>query len=635
MKRQIDLRSLLAAAVAFAAVVAAVPATPAQSPVWVDVAPACNMIAPAVTGHGPMVGRGAAVADFNGDGLTDVVVPGEVGSTYRAFLNIGGWYFIDVSPVASLGTSTLAKMCAPADYDNDGDLDIFVCVRNGPSRLLQNNGMMMFTDVGPVAGVAMVDEAFHATWGDYDNDGFLDLYVGVRSMAEVLGSNRLFHNNGDGTFTDVTAAAGVAHNCLTFAAMWFDYDSDGLIDLFVTSDVAFVDTRPANSLYKNNGDGTFTDVAVATGFDQKMQAMGFDVADVENDGVPVFFASNTSVSMGLTNGSPAIDDGHVMWRWNAGTSAFDRVENLYGTRLDDIGWATFFCDFDLDGRQDLFVQHMMSPSALLKNTVAKPWSQIGPTSGFTTALPECAAGYADFDNDGRFDLLQPFSTAPLCLMKNPYATNGKNWLKVKLVGTTSNRDGFGARIRAVTQPDGVARTSWMRSGNGFLVGNEPVVQFGLDTNTTVATLEIFWPSGATQTLTNVASNQRLVVVEPSLFASAPELSGSRTWQLLCPADATLPYVTAVALSTTGGVVIGDRTVPLAQDPLFEISLQPGNPFVTGGIGVLSPSGFATGSFWAPPLPELSGLVIYAASVTVDFLPTLHLKSVVGPYAMTL
>jgi hypothetical protein len=323
----------------------------------------------------------------------------------------------------------------------------------------------------------------------------------------------------------------------------------------------------------------------------------------------------------------------VMLLWNPLTNAFDRVETVFGTRIDDVGWANVFLDYDNDGRQDLFVQHMGSPCALFRNTPTLPWPNLGVASGFVDAVPECAAGYADFDNDGCFEIVQPRTQAPVCLMRNP-GEWGRSWIKIKLVGTVSNRDGFGARVRASTL-DGVIRTSWMRSGNGFLVGNEPILHFGLGTNPTVSAIEITWPNGNVQTLTNVAANQTLVVVEPALMSGPPEASGSRTWQVNAPQDPLRLFLTGLSASAGPGIPVGDKIVPLAFDGLFAASIEPGNPFVLGGFGFLDPSGFAAGSFWAPPLPELSGLQIYAATLTMDLVPTFYPRSVLGPLTITL
>ena len=181
------------------------------------------------------LGRGAAIGDFNGDGLTDIIVPGAPGQPFKAYLNIGGMSFVDIAPTANLGICGDMKGFAIADYDNDGDLDLFSCVRNGPNRLYRNIGMMVFEEVGGPMGVDFIDSSLVATWGDYDNDGDADLYVGVRKMPDAAGCNRLFRN--DGTFfTETTMASGVDHGSMTFATMFIDYDHDGWQDLWVTSD---------------------------------------------------------------------------------------------------------------------------------------------------------------------------------------------------------------------------------------------------------------------------------------------------------------------------------------------------------------------------------------------------------------
>lgn len=581
-----------------------------------------------------VLGRGAAIADFNGDGLTDVIFPGASGQPFKAYLNLGGMTFIDVAPTSNLGLCADMKGMAVADYDNDGDIDLFTCVRNGPNRLYRNNGMMVFDDVAPTLGLDWIDQSTVATWGDYDNDGDVDLYVGTRKMPDAPGCNRLYRNDGT-VFTETTMAAGVDHGSMTFACMFMDYDRDGWQDLWVTSDQAYNTTFRKNAVYRNNHDGTFTDVSLTVGAQIAMQAMGVDFSDVNNDGRLAVYMSNTSISMGNSMGNPNTD-GHVMLHWNPLLSQFIHVEQAWGTRLNDIGWANIFLDYDNDGREDLFVKHMASPNAVLRNTGALPWQRLSPAaSGFTMSDPDVAAGIGDFDNDGFMDIVEPKGGCPSMLMRNT-GGNANHWLKIKLEGRESNRSGLGAEVRFLTYADGIIRTRFMKSGNGMMVANEPVVHVGLAGNSLVNVVQIRWPSGQIQNLINVSVDQTLTVVEPILLLAESVPGGLRPWTLDAPSDAGLPYIIAVSASTTPGVALGDgRSFPLAWDGVFEASLAQGSVFSPQNVGALDAVGRQVGHFWFPQIPILNGITLHTAALTVDQAASAWVRNIFGPFPIQL
>ncbi len=599
---------------------------------FVDQATSWGVSMPAVVGT-TNLGRGAAIADFNGDGLVDVIIPGAPGTPYMPFLNLGpGIGFVPIV-ATGMGTCSHAKSMVVGDFDNDGYLDIYVSNQGTPNQLFRGVGPMAFVDVAPQAGVAISGDSFQALWLDYDRDGYLDLYSCTRPMPEAAANNHLFHNNHDGTFTDVTTESGTAHGSLTFAATSFDYDSDGWPDILSTADNAFVPTYLPNKVFRNNHDGTFTDVAPALGMDRHMQAMGVDFADVNNDGRMAVIISNTNIAMGNMMGNPTTD-GHAMFLWNPSTQVFDSVEIPYGTRQTEIGWACFYIDYDNDGRQDAFFKHMGGPCGLMKNTPTLPWVNMGPACGFTYAGPDVSAGFGDFNNDGCLDILEPELWRASCMMINP-GFNANHWLKIHLVGTVSNRLGIGARVRVTTTADGTTRTNWMKSGQGFLVSCEPIVHFGLGTNTLINSLEVTWPSGVVQTLTNVSVDQSLTITEPSMVMGGQEATGNFPWTLSVPSEPTASYVIALSTATSPGIPLGDgRTVPLAFDWLLDFCLSPANTLGSNQpFGVLDGAGQRMGAFWFPT--GLTGFTCHSAAVTFNATAPSGVASIIGPRTIVL
>ena len=413
-------------------------------------------------------------ADYDNDGDLDIYVLrgawlGKAGRYPDSLLqNDGKARFRDVTFEAGLGEAHYPTQTAAwADYDNDGDLDLYVGNEVFPCRLFRNKGDGFFTDVAEFAGVTNDDVAKAVVWGDYDGDRYPDLYV-----SNFGGPNRLYHNNGDGTFTDVAPDADVTYPFKSFPAWFWDFNNDGSLDLFVSGyerrveDVAAhyfglpaIETE-LDSLYQGDGQGSFQEVSFDVDLDRITQPMGSNFGDLDNDGFLDFY---------LGTGYPEYEGlmPNLLFR-NAGGKRFIDVTTAAGVGHLQKGHGVAFADFDHDGDQDIF-------------------TELGG------AYAGDVFGNALFENPGF----------------------GNHWLVVKLVGVTSNRSGIGARIRADIIEDGKKRSiyKWVNSGGSF--GANPLRQhLGLGRAESIQSLEIYWPtSDRTQMFRDIDVNQLIVVTE--------------------------------------------------------------------------------------------------------------------------
>src|ERR1043166_1649313 len=440
---------------------------------------------------------------------------------------------------------TVGAGCAFLDYDNDGWLDIYF-VNSGPSdfftpttplknALYHNNHDGTFTDVTDRAGVAGGKFGMGVAAGDFDGDGFVDLYI------TNYGSNILYHNNGNGTFTDVTDKAGVAAPGWSTCAVWFDYNNDGKLDLFVSSFVFYdksqnpLCTDPTlqrryycvprlfkpmpSHLFRNNGNGTFTEVGLAGGVaygeaGRPRSGMGVDAADYDGDGWQDLFVAN-------------IDHEFFSLYHNDKELIFtDQPGEIAPSTHLLSGWGLKFFDYDNDGDPDLFLVNghpddmiesriarvrYKEPLLLFENT-GKGLKDVSATSGAVFGRVFSGRGMAvgDFDNDGDLDVLVSNNGEAPLLLRNQ-GGNKNNWIGLTLVATKSNPAAVGAVI--TWQAGGVKRTRLRTSGGSYLSSHDPREILGLGTATKIDSIEIRWPSGTTDKLTNVPLNKYIKVVE--------------------------------------------------------------------------------------------------------------------------
>ncbi|MBC7926842.1 MAG: CRTAC1 family protein [Bryobacteraceae bacterium] len=495
------------------------------------------------------------------------------------------------------------------DYDGDGRMDLFFVngaklsdpMANGHqpdktdprywNRLYRNEGNGSFTDVTEKAGLPGTGYGMGAAVGDYNNDGHADLFV------TNLGRSTLYRNNGDGTFTDVTEKSGVITSGWCAGACFFDYDKDGHLDLFVSRYLEWDFSKNIwcgerkegfrsfchpdkfqpveHLLYRNNGDGTFTDVSRQAGLERQVgKGLGVVVDDFDSDGWPDIAVANDSfpqqffrnqqngkfkesgiasglaydgdartfAGMGidsafLTNGEgPEIfidalaNQHYALFRYRNGFFEYESGESGLG-KISALhsGWGAKFADMDNDGWKDLVIAqgHVMDnieltqpwvkyrePPALLRNRNGR-FEDISPSSGKPFQIPLSARGLAvgDLDNDGCLDVAINCNNGPAVVLRNEGGT-GNNWILIDTVGTVSNRDGIGARV-TITTPSGLRQRAFVTTAGSYLSASSKRVHFGLGLDASIAELEIAWPSGILQTMKRVKANQILTVTESS------------------------------------------------------------------------------------------------------------------------
>ncbi len=494
-------------------------------------------------------GPGVCVADFDGDGYQDIYfVSGRdlygrgVSAQNALYRNNGDGTFTDVTEKAGVPGDAYGMGCVWGDYDNDGFPDLYV-TQYGKNILYHNNGDGTFTNVTDRAGVGGMDFGypFHtgATFFDYDRDGRLDLYVGgyanfgpgsQRACAigfGILSSCRptvyggtpaiLYHNNGDGTFTNVTKAARIYQpKGLNLSVGASDYDGDGCPDLFVANDG--IETY----LYHNNCNGTFTEVGIESGValtedGMPMAAMCISLGDFDNHGFLGLYISDFQ------------DVPDHVWRYD-GKGAFEEVSNFVGIAEPTKHVLSFgggFFDYDNDGWLDLFIAnghvypevektvpeiHYKQINSLFHNDGTGKFVEVtkGAGEGFRTPYAGRGAAFADFDNDGNLEMVVANNGDPPLLMRNSGGT-GNHFINLMLVGTKSNRDAMGARIRL--RAGGLTQIREISGGGSYLSQSDLRAHFGLGQNTRAETIEVWWPSGLHQAFRDLEADEFYAIEE--------------------------------------------------------------------------------------------------------------------------
>ncbi len=483
-------------------------------------------------------GGGAAFLDYDQDGYIDLYVsnanyneilsknetkPDVKDSENKLYRNLHDGTFEDVTKKAKVGDRGYGMGVTVGDFNNDGYPDIYL-TNFGANVLYKNNGNGTFSDVTKKAGVAGNDCSTGAVWLDYDNDGLLDLYVGnyikfdpkynlyyapdgfPGPMAYDGVSDVLYHNLGGGKFEDVTKAMNVYNrDGRAMGVGATDYDNDGFMDIFVSND------HMVNYLYHNNGGKVFEDRGTQSGvgFNQMGEAtisMSVDFADYNNDGLMDLFVS---------------DNAYCSLHQNRGNGVFSEMSYKAGIAVacgQFVGWATSFFDYDNDGDLDLFkvngeLKHLYGQEdQLFENNGDGTFTDVSTQRGayFQEEHVGRGACFGDYDNDGDVDVYVSNLEELGALLRNNKG-NENNWILLNLVGDVSNRDGVGARVTIVAGDK--KQYAQKKSSGGYLSTNDPRLHFGLGKSTMVDSIKVIWPSGKIQNLENIKAGQILTINE--------------------------------------------------------------------------------------------------------------------------
>jgi enediyne biosynthesis protein E4 len=545
--------------------------------------------------HTVYVIGGAAIGDLNGDQRPDLFFANGLGAN-RLYLQVGDFKFKDISKSAQVGGQDAWGVgAALVDVDNDADLDIYVCNYDSPNQLFINTGNgKRFMESAQAYGLDLHDASVMSAWADYDNDGDLDAFVltyrfyrpGGRPQEPPVAfkagqpyilpkyekyyflqkvgpqkftidncgsADHLYRNNGDGTFTDVSQAAGIKEKGHGLSVTWWDYNSDGLIDIYVGNDFADPD-----HLYRNNGDGTFSEALADVMPSITWSSMGADCADINNDGLLDFMSAEmapttdykTKVVMGnlgdrswfLDNGWPRqIMRNHLFL--NTGAGAFMEVAFLCKLAQTDWTWAPKLADFDNDGRIDVFISNgcarmsndadvpvtiqmligqtewdiwkkespLQEQNLAFRNEGACKFSDVSQAWGLDHVGMSYSSAYGDLDRDGDLDLVVMCLNEEIALYRNQNTTGHR--VTIKLKGAASNVNGLGAIVRLVTAA-GTKHVRQMNPMTGFASCNDPSLHFGLGQEKLIKELEVTWPSGLQQVFRNLEVDQHYLIAEP-------------------------------------------------------------------------------------------------------------------------
>ena len=446
-------------------------------------------------------GGGVSFVDFDNDGWDDITYATDAG-TEIYFLKNNNGVFTSVT-LNGISNTLKTKQVIWVDYDNDGDKDFFVTGFEGVNKFYQNDGSMNFTDISSTIGLFEIDLfSYGASFADIDNDGDLDVFISNRDGVADDQRNYLYRND-SGVYIDITAAAGIPMDSqLSFCSIIFDYNKDGFQDIYISND------KPdnINRLYKNNGDGTFDDVSVSSGAGIGINAMTTTIGDYNNDGWFDIYVTNTP-------------QGNELLR-NNGDGTFTNVASTTGTSFDSLGWGSVFLDADNDGLLDLYVSGGFNDSnpAFLPSAFYHQQNDgtflIPSDIGFQTDTKESYSNaIGDINNDGKPDIVVGNDTDANFLWENKTISTN-NWLKVKLEGVISNKDGIGNTIEI--NVGGQSQYRYTLAGEGYLAQNSFYEFFGIGTATNIDYIKVIWTAtGVVETINNVQPNQSITIQEGS------------------------------------------------------------------------------------------------------------------------
>jgi hypothetical protein len=520
------------------------------------------------------IGTGVTIGDYDGDGRPDIFVVSKTESCHL-FRNLGGWKFEDVTEKAGVGDKGAAAIiwkqgATFVDINNDGLLDIYVCRFNAPNRLYINQGDGTFKEMAHAYGLDVKDSSVMAAFCDYDRDGWLDVYIAtnILNIATQPNGQRgyLFHNNRDGTFTDVTDRAGISGESQSHSATWWDYDNDGWPDLYVANDYGVPD-----KLYHNNRDGTFTDTLDRVLPHTAFSSMGSDLGDVNNDGLIDLLVADMAATthqwdhhmmadarartQELPDGSTAAPKYHrSTLLLNTGTGRCLEAAFLANLAATDWTWSPRFEDLDNDGRLDFFVtngfprdpgvdvvKRLMgaeTPAERIRIMYASPpqtevhlgfrnlgdlqFEDVSAEWGLNQKGVSFGTAFGDLGGDGNLDIVYANYHDGVIVLRNDNDTGHR--VNIDLRGTVSNRFGVGATVKIESALGVQVRQLWL--ARGYMSSSEPMLHFGLGGDTSIRRMVVTWPSGHVQTFENLVVDRRFTITEPS--GPAPALPKTPT-----------------------------------------------------------------------------------------------------------
>lgn len=441
-------------------------------------------------------GGGVSVVDINNDGWDDLSLATQDGDDIQIYLNVNGTFVLQPN---FINNTAQTKQLLWVDFDNDGDKDLFLATFDEINRLYENDGEMNFTDITIAAGLPFfATPTYGACFGDYNRDGYLDLYFGSKTNTFSTNRSFLYKNNGDGTFLDVSfESLSADYDKSPFCSAFFDFNNDNWPDIYTAHDKTTI-----NTLLKNNGDGTFTDAGVMANADLVMNAMCVAIADYDNNGHSDIYVTNTPAGNALLQ--------------NNGDHTFNEVALATGTIFEGTGWGANFFDADNDMDLDLYVSAMVitdssKTSVFYENDGNGNFSE--PDAGFvgdTATVFSNAIG--DFNNDGYPDIMtNTFGEISSAVWENQGTNN--HWIKVELEGVVSNKDGIGSTIEIYT--DGLKQMRYTHCGIGYLGQNSTTEIIGLANHTMVDSIRVIWSTGHMDVLYNQPAGTQLLIVEGS------------------------------------------------------------------------------------------------------------------------
>lgn len=437
--------------------------------------------------------QGIAVGDYNNDGFDDFYVCADVGRN-RLFRNNGDGSFTEEAEELGLAIAAKSKSAIWGDINNDGYLDLYLANLASNDQLFLNQGDGTFQDITAQAGIQNWENSSSVNMADVDNDGYLDIYI-----SNLAAENILYLNGQDLTFQNYTQQSGATDTGSSMGSIFFDYDKDGDQDLFLTHDHA-----EPSFLYQNDGSGHFTEVSEAANANVQGLGMGVDIGDVNQDGYSDIYITNLFKNTLLLNN---------------GDGTFDNISASAGIEDYGMGWGTTFVDFDRDGWVDIYVANDSEfspyPNVLYRNQGDNTFVAVELQKDISSNAQSYAAVCLDYQLDGQMDLALANRGAEDHFQLFENSNRSGNWIGVKLQGVESNRDAIGSKLRIVDDL-GHIHYRELTAGQGWTAQNSSLLYVGLGAATAIDTLSLYWPSGLTQQLVGPAINQYYTIIEGEL-----------------------------------------------------------------------------------------------------------------------